>query len=162
MSRNVSINLNLGNSLENDSSNKLRVKSSLRTGNTLTVESDGLYAQAIPGKPGSTGTGYPDGYTSLQTGIKTGEATPFSTDPAPRRIVAPAVVHRIYTASSPDGSDINNFRTIDRLYPGDMYRVRDNTHNQWNYYIITRTDGFNVTAHTGEIACVPFNKTDVN
>jgi hypothetical protein len=159
---NININLNLNDSLEYDGNNKLCVKKSHKSGNTLTIESDGLYAQAIPGNPGSTGTGYPDGYRS-ENGILSGVATPESSEPVSRRIVAPNIVHRIFTCNNTDGSDIV-LRSIDRLYPGDMYRVKDNEHGNWNYYLILTINatGTAVASHTGEIAIIPVTAEDIN
>ena len=79
MSETVKMTLNLDNSLEyaDGGSGPLRVKKSLKSGNTLSFESDGLYAEAIPGQPGSTGTGYPDNYRS-SNGVVSGVATPES------------------------------------------------------------------------------------
>ena len=164
MSETVKMTLNLDNSLEyaDGGSGPLRVKKSLKSGNTLSFESDGLYAEAIPGQPGSTGTGYPDGYRS-SNGVISGVATPESMSSVPKRIVGPSIMHRVFTASSPDGSDIQ-LRTIDRVYPGDLYRVKDTTHGNWNYYIITKVASDNrvVTGHTGEVAIIPLTKEDVN
>lgn len=164
MSETVKMTLNLDNSLEygNGGTGPLRVKKSLKSGNTLSFESDGLYAEAIPGQPGSTGTGYPDNYRSAN-GVMSGVATPESMNSVPKRIVGPSIMHRVFTASSPDGSDIQ-LRTIDRVYPGDLYRVKDTTHGNWNYYIITKVASDNrvVTAHTGEVAIIPLTQEDVN
>lgn len=159
---NVKIQLNLNNSLEYNSTNKLRVKRSLKAGNTLTIESDGLYAQAIPGNPGSTGTGYPDGYRSAN-GVLSGVAMPEDLSSVPHRIVGPNIVHRIFTCSHIDGSDIA-LRTVDRMYPGDMYRVKDTVHGNWNYYLILTTDatGTKVQKHTGEVAVIPITANSVN
>lgn len=162
MPSSITITVNTNNSMETDSNSKLRVKRSLKTGNTLTFESDGLYAEAIPGQPGSTGTGYPDNYRSAN-GIMSGVATPESMNVVSKRIVGPSIMHRVFTAFSPDGSDIQ-LRTIDRVYPGDLYRVKDTTHGNWNYYIITKVASDNrvITGHTGEIAIIPLTEEDVN
>lgn len=164
MPESVRMTLYLDNSLEyaDGGSGPLRVKKSLKSGNTLSFESDGLYAEAIPGQPGSTGTGYPDNYRSAN-GVMSGVATPESMNSVPKRIVGPSIMHRVFTASSPDGSDIQ-LRTIDRVYPGDLYRVKDTTHGNWNYYIITKVASDNrvVTAHTGEVAIIPLTQEDVN
>ena len=158
----MKIKLNLNNSLEYDSNGKLRVKRSLKTGNTLTIESDGLYAPAIPGKPGSSGTGYPDGYRSAN-GVMSGVTSPYNTATTSKRIVGPSIMHRIFTCGNTDGSDIS-LRDVDYLYPGDMYRVKDVTHGNWNYYIIlsVANDGKTVRTHTGEVAIIPLTKEDVN
>ena len=105
MSEIVKMALYLDNSLEyaDEGSGPLRVKKSLKSGNALSFESDGLYAEAIPGKPGSTGTGYPDNYRSAN-GVISGVATPESMNSVPKRIVGPNIIHRIFTASNPDGS----------------------------------------------------------
>lgn len=158
----MKIKLNLNNSLEYDSNGKLRVKRSAKTGNTLTIESDGLYAPAIPGKPGSSGTGYPDGYRSAN-GVMSGVTSPYNTATTSKRIVGPSIMHRIFTCGNTDGSDIS-LRDVDYLYPGDMYRVKDVTHGNWNYYIIlsVNNDGKTVRTHTGEVAIIPLTKEDVN
>lgn len=158
----MKIKLNLNNSLEYDSNGKLRVKRSAKTGNTLTIEPDGLYAPAIPGKPGSSGTGYPDGYRSAN-GVMSGVTSPYNTASTSKRIVGPSIMHRIFTCGNTDGSDIS-LRDVDYLYPGDMYRVKDVTHGNWNYYIIlsVANDGKTVRTHTGEVAIIPLTKEDVN
>lgn len=158
----INIKVNTGSSLETDSNDKLRVKRSLKSGNTLVFESDGLYAQAIPGQPGSTGTGYPDGYRSAN-GIVSGIAGPEDMTSVSKRIVGPSIIHRVFTALSPDGSDIQ-LRDVDVIYPGDLYRVKDTTHGNWNYYLITKvaSNHKTVAAHTGEIAIIPLTKEDVN
>ena len=166
---NIKITLDLNNSLEygNNGTGPLRIKASkldegTSRANTLEFKSDGLYAQAKPGNPGSTGTGYPDNYRSAN-GVISGVATPESMNSVPKRIVGPSIMHRVFTASNPDGSDIQ-LRTIDRVYPGDLYRVKDTTHGNWNYYIITKVapDGRVVTGHSGEVAIIPLTKEDVN
>lgn len=158
----MKIKLNLNNSLEYDSNGKLRVKRSAKTGNTLTIESDGLYAPAIPGKPGSSGTGYPDGYRSAN-GVMSGVTSPYNTATASKRIVGPSIMHRIFTCNNTDGSDIS-LRSVDYLYPGDMYRVKDTIQGNWNYYIIlsVANDGKTVRTHTGVVAAIPITKEDVN
>lgn len=158
----MKIKLNLNNSLEYDSNGKLRVKRSAKTGNTLTIEPDGLYASAIPGKPGSSGTGYPDGYRSAN-GVMSGVTSPYNTATASKRIVGPSIMHRIFTCNNTDGSDIS-LRDVDYMYPGDMYRVKDITNGNWNYYIIlsVNDDGKTVKTHTDEVAVIPITKEDVN
>lgn len=157
----VNIQLDLNNSL-GYTDNKLEVKRSSKTENTLTMEPDGLYAQAIPGKPGSTGIGYPDGYRS-GNGIMSGVAMPDDHKSMHRRIVAPSIVHRIFTCTHIDGSDIS-LRAVDKMYPGDMYRVKDTTHGNWNYYLILKTNdtGTGVTSHSGEVAIIPITEENVN
>ena len=140
----------------------LQVQISQRSGNTLTVEDDGLYAQAVPGQPGSTGTGYPDGYRSVQVGVKTGDTFPDSTDSAPRRIVGPKILHRVYTATDTTGVTLTDLRSVDILYPGDLYRVRNDLTECWDYYVITKTDGRTVVSHSSDIANIPFNNSDIN
>ena len=162
MGTNVTINLDINESLTyvND---ELCVNKSSKSGNTLTIESDGLYAEAIPGSPGSTGTGYLDGYRS-ENGIVSGIETPESSQTTPQRIVAPNTVHRIFTCNSVDGSDIT-LRTVDRMYPGDMYRVKDDIITMtWNYFLIlsVNSDGTAVATHTNVIAMIPLTEEDVN
>ena len=158
----MKIKLNLNNSLEYDSNRKLRVKRSTKSGNTLTIEPDGLYAPAIPGKPGSTGTGYPNGYRSAN-GVMSGVTSPYNTATVSKRIVGPSTTHRIFTCNNTDGSDIS-LRNVDYMYPGDMYRVKDITHGNWNYYIILSVNdtGKTVRTHTDEVAVIPVTKEDVN
>jgi hypothetical protein len=159
---NININLNLNDSLEYDGNNKLCVKKSHKSGNTLTIESDGLYAQAIPGNPGSTGTGFPDGYRATQTGLKSGEAFPDSTDPVPRRLVAPKIIHRIYTSNTANGSELTDKRSVDILYPGDMFRVHNTEDEAWEYYVITQTDGNNVIGVSEMVASISDEYDNVN
>lgn len=161
MGTNVTIGLDTDESLAY-TDNKLCVNKASKSGNTLTIESDGLYAQAKPGEPGSTGTGYPDGYRSAN-GISSGIATPESSQAVSRRIVAPNIVHRIFTCNNVDGSDIA-LRTVDRMYPGDMYRVKDTVNMNWNYYLILSVNGSGtaVATHTGEVAVIPLTEEDVN
>lgn len=159
----IGIKVNTDDSLGFDANGKLKVKVSPKTGNTLTVESDGLYSQAIPGQPGSSGgTGFSSGYRSAN-GIKTGEATPYSTESVPLRIVAPAIVQRVFTATDRDGLDIN-IRNIDRVYPGDFYRVFDDVHGNWDYYIIlsVNTSGNAVRTHSEIVASISVLEEDVN
>ena len=159
---NYNIQLNPDNSLNYDENGKLCVKSSSKSGNTLTVESDGLYAQSIPGKPGSAGVGYVDGYRS-ENGIVSGIESPENTQSTPRRVVAPSIVHRIFTCENIDGSDIS-IRTVDKIYPGDMYRVEDTVNSVWNYYTILSVNntGTGVSTHSGIVASIPIGNTDVN
>lgn len=162
MSKAIKVSLNLDNTMKFNENNSTGVKISQRSGNTLTVEEDGLYSQAIPGEPGSTGTGFPDGYRATQTGLKSGEAFPDSSDPVPRRLVAPKIIHRIYTSNTLDGSDITDKRSVDILYPGDFYRVHDDEHELWKYFIITQTDGSVVVAASDLVAEIPDSYTNVN
>lgn len=162
MSISLKIQLSTDDSLKFDTSDKLGVKISPKSGNTLTVESDGLYAHAIPGQPGSTGTGYPDGYRSAN-GIMSGVTDPYDTTTATFRMVGPSIMHRIFTCTDVDGASIA-LRTVDKMYPGDMYRVHDDANAVWNYYIITRVNstGTAVAAHSGIVASIPDSATDVN
>lgn len=161
----INIQINHTDALETDSDGKLGIKVSNKTGNTLQIRNNGLYAEAIPGQPGIIGSGFPDGYRSNEVGIISGVESPYSSTVVPHRIVAPSIVHRVFTCQSADGSDISaefGFRTVDRLYPGDLYRVHDNSNNAWNYYIITKTDGSNVTGHSGIVATIPDSYLNVN
>lgn len=162
MSTNITFQLDLSHALKYDENNKLSVNVSPRSGNTLTIENDGLYAQANPGQPGSSGTGYPDGYRS-DNGLISGIDSPYSYAPVARRIVASSIIHRIYTCSNTDGSDIQ-IRSVDRMYCGDMYRVKDTTHNNWNYYIILSVNsaGTAVASHSGVVATIPISANNVN
>ena len=167
----VKITLNLDNSLEygNNGAGPLRIKKSgtgsgTTDANTLEFKPDGLYAQAKPGKPGSTGTGYPDRYESYD-GIKSGVTTPHSDDSYPRRILADCFVHRVFTGVWRNGTveDIN-IRDFDRMYPGDLVRYPDNVDEWWVYHVIVSVD--NTDQHILElsrvIATIPFSATDVN
>lgn len=162
MSKSIKITLNLDNTLKFNDDNSVGLKISQRSENTLVVETDGLYAQAIPGEPGSTGTGFPDGYRATQTGLKSGEAFPDSTDPVPRRLVAPKIIHRIYTSNTTDGSELVDKRSVDILYPGDMFRVHDTEHEAWKYYVITQTDGNNVIGASNMVAIISDEYNNVN
>ena len=161
MGTNVTINLKINESLTHVN-DKLCVNKSSKSGNTLTIEPDGLYAEAIPGLPGSTGTGYLDGYRS-ENGIVSGIEAPESSQTVPQRRVAPNIVHRIFTCNNADGSDIT-LRTVDRMYPGDMYRVKDTINMNWNYYLIlsVNSDGTAVATHTSAVAIIPLTEEDVN
>lgn len=147
------------NSTIDTSDGNISVKVSSEEGNTLTIENDGLYAEALPGDPGTTGVGYPDLYHSAN-GIKTGQTTPYSYDFMTRRIVAPAIVHRIFYASDSDASDIGaNIRPFDRIYPGDMYAVFNDSGELWSYdyYVILSVNaaGNRVASHSGIVANIP-------
>lgn len=156
------IKINMDDSLKYDSNEKLSVNVSQKNGNTLTIESDGLYAEAIPGNPGSVGTGFPDNYRS-DNGIVSGITSPESMNQVSKRIVAPSIIHRIFTSLSPDGSDIQ-LRSVDVVYPGDMYRVKDTANSTWNYYVITKvaSDCRTVTSNSGIVASIPLSANDVN
>lgn len=157
------ITLNLAPSLEMDSSGKLKVKVSSKANNNLTVEPDGLYAEAIPGQPGSTGTGFPDDYRSFEAGITSGITGPDDTTAYSRRIVAPSITHRIFTCNNDDGSDVAP-RSMDYMYPGDMYRVFDTENNVWKYYVIVSvsSDGKTVTGHSNVVASIPASEVNIN
>lgn len=158
----MNINLDINNALKYNQNNQLTVNISSKSGNTLTLENDGLYAHAIPGSPGSSGTGFPDNYVS-SNGIKSGISGPFSSSPVTHRVVAPSIIHRIFTCSNIDGSDIS-LRSVDVMLPGDMYRVKDTAHGNWNYYIIlsVNSTGTAVASHTGAVAVISLTATDVN
>lgn len=168
---NIKITLDLDNSLEygNKGAGPLRIKTSkldegTSRANTLEFKSDGLYAQAKPGDPGSTGTGYPDRYESYN-GIKSGVTTPHSDDSYPRRIVADCFIHRVFTGvwrnNTVEDLDVRDF---DRIYPGDLVRYKNTVDNRWVYHVITAVD--NTDQHILElsrvIAFIPFTETDVN
>lgn len=157
------ITLNINDSLEMDSSGKLKVKISPKANNHLTVEADGLYAEAIPGQPGSTGTGFPDEYRSFEAGITSGITGPDNTTPYSRRIVAPSITHRIFTCNNADGSDVTP-RSMDYIYPGDMYRVLDTENSVWKYYVIVTvsSDGKTVTGHSNIVAEIPVSEVNIN
>jgi hypothetical protein len=162
MSKSINVTLNIDDTLKFDNDNSVCVNISQRAGNTLTIENDGLYSQAIPGEPGSTGTGFPDGYRSTETGVKSGEASPESTTSTPRRLVAPKILHRIYTSNDIDGSDLIDKRSVDILYPGDFYRVHDDSNALWKYFIIVKTDGSNVITPSSLIAEIPDSYENIN
>ena len=157
------ITLNLAPSLEMDSNGKLKVKVSQKANNNLTVEPDGLYAEAIPGQPGSSGTGFPDKYRSYQAGITSGVTGPDDTTSYPRRIVAPSITHRIFTCNNNDGSDVP-VRSMDYIYPGDMYRVLDTENGVWKYYVIVSVsaDGKTVSGHSNVVASIPVSEVNIN
>ena len=157
----ISIEVNTDDSLSFNNG-KMQVKPSPKTGNTLTIESDGLYAEAIPGEPGSSGTGFPSSYRSAN-GITTGQTDPYTTSPAPLRVVGPSTVHRVYTATNFDGTGLI-LRSVDRVYPGDFFRVRDDGNSCWNYYIIlsVNTTGTLVRTCSDVVASIPFTEEDIN
>lgn len=156
------IKLNIARSLEFTGTGAVKIKVSNKAGNTLTVEPDGLYAQAIPGQPGSAGTGFTDGYRSAN-GIISGVTNPDDMTTATKRIVGPSIMHRVFTCLNDDASDIDP-RSVDKVYPGDLYRVRDDVHGKWDYYVITKvaSNGINVTGHSAKVAEIPFTAEDVN
>lgn len=160
----MNIKLNLENSLELTTGGILCVKNSSSSNNTLSIRTSGLYAPAPKGDPGTAGTGFPDGYRS-DNGLLSGVVGPDDSTSKPKRIVGPSIVHRVFEATSIDGGGIV-LKDGDYMYPGDMYRVKDNnpSHLSYNYYIILSVDktGKQVATHTGEVAVIPFSKTDVN
>lgn len=158
----MKIKLNLNGSLGYDNNNKLQVQTSSETGNTLNIEPDGLYAQAIPGESGSSGTGFASGYRSAN-GVMSGVDSPYDMTVVPKRIVAPAITHRIFTCNNTDGSDIS-LRSVDYMFPGDMYRIKNSQNNTWDYYVIisVNNNGKGVYTHSGVVASIPLSREDVN
>lgn len=152
--------INHNNSLEVNGDNELCVKMSNASGSSLTLRSDGLYAQQ---KAGTSGAGYPDGYKS-NNGLVVGIESPMGDNPYElphsKRVVLPNFVHRIFTCTQTDGSDIS-IRQCDVILPGDMYRVLDNTDPSnpvYNYYIILKSNGTTATVVTpNPVATVPAN-----
>ena len=65
----------------------------------------------------------------------------------PGRISAHHCVHRIFNATDEQGNGIP-LRAMDTLYPGDMYRYRDETHGGWLYRIILKTTGREITSYS--------------
>ena len=151
--------LNTNSSIWVELENKVCVKVSSTANNTLQIKDNGLYAQAIPGNPGSTGTGYPDGFRS-NNGITSGITDPDDGTIKEHRLVASSLVHRIFTCTQDTGMDIP-LRAFDKVYPGDMYRVEDTTNHVYKYYLITKTDGTHITqASSILVATVPIVTDD--
>lgn len=147
------ISLDYSTALKVNEQGELSVRQSLKAGTSLEVRENGLYAEA---DEATVQNGYPDGYRS-NNGIETGITFPHDPNPTSKRIVAPSTTHRIFTCLSNDGSDIA-VRSCDVLCPGDMYRVLDIMNSVFKYYIILKTDGSVVTAHSGVVARVPENE----
>lgn len=150
--------INHDRSLQIHETNGLRVRRSLKDGCSLQQLDDGLYAKQ---ESGSGTAGYPDNYRSAN-GIKSGIAMPHKdTDPSnpySKRIVSPLITHRVFTCEANDGNDIH-VRSCDYVLPGDMYRVLDTTNNVYNYYVILKTNGTTVTAHSGVVATIPADES---
>lgn len=141
---------------------RLRVNISGKSGNTLERRPDGLYAEALPGKDGSSGTGYHDGYQSNNILIS-GVTSYDNLTPSAGRIAAHPITHRIFTATDQNGSTLINFRNgIDTIYPGDMFRYHDDVHKCWVYKIILRTNGSSVTEKSGIVAVIPDSYSNIN
>lgn len=148
----VKIKVKHNKSIELNSNKEFRVRRSLQAGTSLELKADGLYAEQ---KSGSGSGGYPDGYRS-DNGIESGITSPSNYNPTSKRIVSPAITHRIFTCESDDGHDIS-IRACDLILPGDMYRVLDSENNVYKYYLILKTDGTSVVSHSGVVAAVPSN-----
>ena len=149
------ISLNHNISTEISSTGKFRVRRSLMPGTTLVQRPDGLYA---PKQNGSGSRGYPDLYRSenlLRSGVMYATDED-STHALTGRIVAPVTVHRIFTCTHTDGSDIDLRQVtdggvthnIDMILPGDMFRVLDTTNDVYKYYLILTTNGSVVSSCT--------------
>lgn len=134
------INLNLSTNIEVDSNNKVKIKVSSDSGNTLQILDDGLYAEARPGVDGGDGGGYQAGQSA--NGIIVGTISPFGTLTSDGRVNGACILHRIFTCTHTDGSDINlrsGSNTGDYVLPGDFYRVANG--DNYDYYLITNTSG---------------------
>lgn len=158
------LKLDYNKSMEVSSKEKFRVKVSQKSGTSLERRQNGLYANAPKGDPGSSGNGYPDGYQSAnvllcgyEDWIQSGESLVVH----PGRISAHHCVHRIFNAADEQGNGIP-LRTMDTLYPGDMYRYRDETHGGWLYRIILKTTGREITSYSKIVAAIPDSYTEVN
>lgn len=157
------ISLNHNMSTEISDTRNFRVRRSLMSGTTLEQRADGLYA---PKQNGSSSNGYPDFYVSdnhLRTGVMYATDRD-STHALTGRIVAPITVHRVFTCTQSDGSDIDLRQVtdggvthnIDMILPGDMFRVLDTSNNVYNYYLILTTNGNTVSSCTpSPVATVP-------
>jgi hypothetical protein len=156
--------INHNESLETDDTlNVLKVDRSLKSGTALEIHSDGLYA---PKQNGTSSGGYPDFYYSdnrLRTGVMYATDVD-NTHSLSGRVVAPVIVHRIFTCTQTDGSDIDLRQVtdggvthnIDMILPGDMFRVLDSVNNVYNYYLILTTNGNVVSSCTpSPVATVP-------
>lgn len=117
---------------------QLSVKISEYQGNTLTIKSNGLYAQASKGVDGSVGEGYTK---QQQEGTRVGYAGPFeltSDNLVDGRACVTNIAHRVFTTNNKDGSSLDGFRSeVDYVLVGDLYRVPNG--EQYDYYLVTRT-----------------------
>lgn len=130
--------LDLASDLKTNSNNQLTVAISSASGNTLQVKSDGLYAEATKGTDGTGGTGYEN--QSLDY-VLIGYEGPFTTTESDYRVCCTNVVHRLFDATI-DGNGyvtLQNFRSVDCVLAGDMFRVAvgDDT---YRYYLVTNTE----------------------
>lgn len=161
--KSMQLSLKLENSLEY-SNNKLRVKRSLKSGNTLEIRDNGLYAPAPKGDPGTPSTGYPDHFRSAN-GIVSGVYGPYETINVPHRLVGPSTIHKVYYCPEiKEDIPVINLRMCDFIYPGDFFRMHDTVNHNWNYYIIlsVTNDGRAVSKYSGIVAIIPDSQTDVN
>lgn len=117
--------------------NELTVKKA--SGSNISIESDGLYAEAKPGADGHGGTGYDDYYT--QEGIRLGYSSPFSDAvKTPRMVTCTNYIHRMFDASDDDGQTLLNFRpSIDYVLAGDFYRVQQ-SNGKYKHFLVTATE----------------------
>jgi len=102
----------------------------------LKIEEDGLYAESIPGKDGTGGSGYDDYYDD--EGLRLGYETPFITSTkSPRVITCVGYVHRMYDAGDDNGETLLNFRpSVDYVLAGDLYRVNQDNGKYRHFLVI--------------------------
>lgn len=135
----MKISLLTDRSLKINESNQLAVQVSSEASNTLQVVEDGLYAEASPTSSGE-GRGYQNGLS--KNGVTVGQLSPFSNTATGHRVNAPCLVHRIFTCTQSDGTDINlraGNNTGDYVLPGDFFRVKNGSN--YDYYLILNTAG---------------------
>ena len=135
----MKISLLLDPTLTINESNQLTVNISSEQGNTLQMLEDGLYAEARPNGSGD-GHGYQNGRSS--NGMTVGTLSPFSSEATGHRVNAPCIIHRIFTCTQTDGSDIDlrsGSDTGDYVLPGDFFRVLNGSN--YDYYLILNTAG---------------------
>lgn len=79
-----------------------------------------------------------------KTKIRVGYATPYGTERiSPYMVTLDSKVERIFDSSEDNGSNLINFREVDVVLAGDMYRVQDTTDPskyKW-YLVLSVTDG---------------------
>ena len=141
------IELDLDKDLYINESKELDIK--IAPNSSLTIRDDGLYSSATDGVDGGSGNGY-----KTQSGVEgliIGYSSLYGSIDDSGKIIATNIVHRVYTSLKDDGSELVDMREIDYVFPGDMYRVK-NDDDTYTYYLVTGSNhndgnpGNNVTS----------------